>query len=392
MPSRRYFLRTMGAGVIAGIRDDNKGGQALQTQNPENNTLNQTTDTSTPTSTIHRGWSAAEPLPAPQSDVGSGVLDGRLYVFGGIESAQGLAAVARTFSFDPVNGTWRCHEDMPRALWGNAGVATTDMLFSFGGAPVDSPYKTGDPPSDEIFIFRPGEGWENLSETTGVSCPYRNFGMRGVYNPTDDLIYCVGGGTNPSPRDTVTNHGAHPQSIGAYDESRIWTFDPRQLQVDDADFARLPEAKRWTSIAVITDDVPAIHAIGGWHGNSGPTDSNIRIDPVTGEVTSMRRTPLPGMYSTTTNSVIGGQVFLSHGLFINDKYTMDSYRVFCHRYDPVLDEFQTDLPKASYVRVGAADGVIDDTLHVVGGHIKKFEGNGSHDAVTHHEVFCPEER
>jgi hypothetical protein len=104
----------------------------------------------------------------------------------------------------------------------------------------------------------------------------------------------------------------------------------------------------------------------------------------------MRRTPLPGIYSANTNPVIDGQVFLSHGLFMRGEYTMDSYRVFCHRYDPVNDEFHTDLPKASHIRVGAADGVVDGVLHVGGGHIKPFQGDKGHDAVTYHERFRPE--
>jgi Kelch motif len=399
MRSRRRFLQTMGAGVVVGIagcnterRDDPRTKtETTTTETTTTTTTEEETETTTTSRSNRLGWSTAAPLPAPQSDVGSGVIDGTLYVFGGIESDQGLAAVARTYAFDTTTEEWTREADLPRALWGNAGVATADALFSFGGAPADSPYETGEPPSDEIFVFRPGDGWEHLTETKDCRCPYRNFGMRGVYNPEDGLIYCVSGATDVSTRDTATNHGAPYGSVGAYDEYRVWTFDPERLRVVDDDFTRLPEAKRWSSIALVADDDgPAIYAIGGWRGNSGPTDSNVRIDPHTGEVTTMRRTPLPGIYSANTNPVIDGQVFLSHGLFTRGGYTMDSYRVFCHRYDPVNDEFHTDLPKASHIRVGAADGVVDGVLHVVGGHIKPFQGDKGHDAVTYHERFRPE--
>ena len=73
-----------------------------------------------------------------------------------------------------------------------------------------------------------------------------------------------------STRDTATNHGAPYGSVGAYDEYRVWTFDPERLRVVDDDFTRLPMAKRWSSIALVTDDDgPAIYAIGGCAETAG---------------------------------------------------------------------------------------------------------------------------
>jgi hypothetical protein len=209
------------------------------------------TATSVPESRSTEGWTEKAPLPVVGSDAGGGVLGGKLYFFGGIETAVELDAVSRAFAYDPSAGSagaWERLPDIPRALWGLCGVATDDALYSFGGAPDNSPYEAG-PPSDAIFRYRPGDGWTDLTETTGVRCPYPNWVMGGVYNPADGLIYCVGGGTGAHDAPSATDHGFDGEDVpGTYDESRLWTFDPRTEQVADADLARMPRrnaGRRW---------------------------------------------------------------------------------------------------------------------------------------------------
>ena len=145
-------------------------------------------------------WEGKARLPVEQSDANGGVVDGRLYYFGGFGQGHDLDAVKRAFVYEPdYSGerTWSRIEDLPRALWAPCGVATEDSLYSFGGAPSGSPYNGVDP-SDEIFRYRPNDGWTNLTARAGVRCPYPNYTMAGVYNPDDGLIDCMGGGrTSP---------------------------------------------------------------------------------------------------------------------------------------------------------------------------------------------------
>ncbi|EMA46279.1 Kelch repeat-containing protein [Halococcus saccharolyticus] len=358
------------------------------------------TATETPTETATApassvGWTERTPLPVVGSDAGGGVLDGELYFFGGIETATGLAATRRTFAYDPAagsGGTWDRQSDFPRALWGPCGVATDDALYSFGGAPTNGPYEGGPPPSDAIFRYRPDEGWTDLTATQGTRCPYPNWVMGGVYNPVDGLIYCVGGGTGAHDAETATDHGFDGDVPGTFDERRLWTFDPTSESVADPDLARMPEAKRWPTVALLeADGRQYVHVIGGLSGTTGPTDSNFRYDVASGSFE--RATPMPraGTYATHGDPVIGNRAYLTNGMFWEGEPTIDRYETVAHRYDPASDSFVTDLPRPSHRRGGATSGVIDGTLYVVGGHIKRFDQNGLHDCVAYNEAFTPGE-
>jgi hypothetical protein len=351
------------------------------------------TATSTPTKRASvEGWAEKAPLPVVGSDAGGGVLGGKLYFFGGIETAVGLDATTRTFAYDPAadsEGAWERLSDLPRALWGLCGVATNDALYSFGGAPQNSPY-SGEPPSNAILRYRPGEGWTDLTASNGVRCPYSNWVMDGVYNPRDGLIYCVGGGTGDWDAETASNHGFEDGVPGTYDERRVWTFDPAREEVADPDLARMPEAKRWTTAALLdADGKRYLHAIGGLLGTTGPTDSNFRYDLDSGRWERMEPTPRPGTYATHSNPVIDNSAYLTHGMFWEGDSTIDRYKLLAHRYDPVTDSFETDLPEPSHRRSGSVSGVIDGTLYVVGGHIKRFEQDGLHDCVGYNEAYTP---
>ena len=347
---------------------------------------NRTAEPTTTAAASATGWTQQAPLPVVGSDAGGGVLEGRLHFFGGIETGVGLAAVARTFAYDPTSDDWERLPDLPRELWGPCGVATEDALYSFGGAPTDAPYEGGSP-SDAIFRYRPGDGWTELA----ARCPYPNWVMGGVYNPRDGLIYCVGGGTGAHDPETATDHGFDGEDVpGTYDERRLWTFDPEAEQVADPDLARMPEAKRWPTVALLSvDGDQYLHAIGGLSGTTGPTDSNFRYDFEREEFERAQPLPRSGTYATHSNPVIDGQAYLTHGMFWEGESTVERYKPIAHRYDPAADRFETDLPEPAHLRGGATSGVVDGTLYVVGGHIKRFEQDGLHDCVGYNEAYTP---
>lgn len=350
-----------------------------------------TTATSVTTERASTGeWTEKTPLPVAGSDAGGGVLGGKLYFFGGIETATGLDAVARAFAYDPADGKWERLPDAPRALWGPCGVATDDTIYSFGGAPQNSPYEDG-PPTDVVFRYRPGDGWTNLTETEGVRCPYPNWVMGGVHNPDDGLIYCLGGGTGDHDAPSATDHGFDGEDVpGTHDESRLWTFDPETERVVNPDLGRMPEAKRWPTVALLdADGGRYLHAIGGLLGTTGPTDSHFRYDLAAGHWERAQPTPRPGTYATHSNPVIDNRAYLTHGMFWQGESTIERYETVAHRYDPVDDRFETDLPEPSHRRGGATSGVIDGTLYVVGGHLKRFEQDGLHDCVVYNEAYSP---
>lgn len=425
MYSRRALLRAIGTGVVAvgagctageegttgttrttrrSTRTPPPNERPTRTTTTEPDTPAETTETGTQTETetetetdtpepARSGWSAANALPVEQSDAGGAVLDHKLYYFGGFETGPDLTAVARAFTYDPharEEGCWDRIQDLPAKLWGPCGVASDATVYSFGGAPPDSPYLTGDPPTDAIFAYAPGNGWTDLTERKGVRCPYPNWAMTGAYDPETELIYCVGGATAVTDRESATDHGTDSDSPGRYDETRVWTFDPAREEVADPDFARLPEGKRWASVAIVTlGGRRYLHAIGGGRGVVGPTDSNYRIDLATGTVEEMTPAPRPAFFATTANPVLGGEIYLTHARMDRDDAPNDGYTTTSLRYDPVADAFAELAARPRHVRSRAVDGVIDDHLYVAGGHIKRYDRNDLHDCVRFNERFVP---
>lgn len=336
------------------------------------------------------GWETTAPLPAAQSDAAGTVAEGQLYYLGGFTSGIEIDPVARAYRFDPSageDGRWDRIADMPRAVWGACGVAADGTVYSFGGAP-GSPYD-GDAPSDAILRYEPGAGWTDLTATRDIRCPYPTWGMRGAYNPADGLIYCVGGGTDVTDRESASHHGGAPQP-GTFDERRLWTFDPAKERVADPDRARMQQAKRWASVALVSvEDRPCLHAIAGRLGGSGPTNTNYRYDLEREEWSELTPAPLTGNYGTNSNPVVDNAVYLTHGISLAGDLSLDSFALVNHRYDPVEDAFATDTATPAHPRTGPVDAVIDGRLHVVGGHVKRYDRDGEHQCLTRHEVFTP---
>ncbi|QCJ46282.1 galactose oxidase [Haloprofundus sp. MHR1] len=363
-----------------------------ETDAPEGTETPTTTDTETSTGPASQ-WRSETPLPLAHSDAGGGVVDGRLLYFGGFDSGVDTNAVAQTFTYEPAEageGTWTRVEDLPKAVWGPCGVTVENRVYSFGG--VSNPAEGENEPTDDIFVYESGEGWRNLTAESGVRCPYPNWAMGGIYDPESRLVYCVGGGTGDTDAETATNHGTGGTTHWSFDEHRLWTFDPEAEEVVDDSLAQLPEAKRWPTVArVVVDGRTKIHALGGVKSTAGSTDSNFRYDPVDDEWEAATPTPIPGHYATTDNPVIDNQLYLSHGLFREngESLSVDSFRSFCHRYDPVADEFDTSLPDEGTPRVGCVDAVIDGRLYTVAGHVKRYDQQGYHDCMSVSSSFEP---
>lgn len=391
MHSRRALLKQATVGFLTATAGctadpDDQSGTTGTTTTPTDGTETDETP-SKPTEGTERatagesGWAEETEMPAAQSDIASGVVDGKLYCFGGIRSGQGLDATARGFVYDPTDGeggSWSGIPDLPKPLWGQCGVSDRERIFVFGGAPEDSPYQTNKPPTDEIFVFDPGDGWTNLSETAGVRCPYPTWVMQGVYNPHDGLIYNVGGAVFEDE-----NYG---------DESNwVWRFDPDRCEVVDAPLTKLPTKRRWSSVGLVEiDGSPMLHVLAGQADQ--PMQTNDRYDIEADEWQRMAQVPEPGIYAPNYDPVIGNRIYLTHGLQWQpeEKLTNDAYERTCWEYDPVADSWNTDLATPRHRRAGgAADGVIDGTLFIAGGHQKRYDSDNYHETKAYVESFTP---
>jgi hypothetical protein len=341
-----------------------------------------TVETQMRTGTSEEGWQTEAEMPVAQSNMASGVIDGELYCVGGIRSGESLDAVVRGFAYDPAasdSDAWTRIPDMPKPLWGQCGVSDGQRLFAFGGAPPNSPYRTDEPPTDEILMFEPGDGWTNLSETDDVRCPYPTWVMQGVYNPRDGLVYNVG--------------GARYRDGDYGDESAwVWTFDPKRREVVDAPLTRLPTKRRWATVGLLdVNGSPLLHVVAGQADE--PVQTNDRYDIEAEEWETAAPAPAPGIYAPNYDPVIDNRLYLTHGLQWGadlPPLSNESYALVCWAYDPATDSWETDLESPTRKRAGsAADTVIDGTLYIAGGHRKQYDDGGYHDATSYVESFTP---
>jgi hypothetical protein len=121
-----------------------------------------------------------------RSEHPAAVLDGAIYVFGGlVQTAQGVAATASVEALDPNRGAWAAAPDLPAARHHAMAVAAAGRLFVLGG--LD---ESGFNPVADAWSWAPGETeWTALADL-----PVAIGAASAVV--LEDVIYIVGGVPN----------------------------------------------------------------------------------------------------------------------------------------------------------------------------------------------------
>jgi cysteine-rich repeat protein len=106
-------------------------------------------------------WSSGAPLPQPRDSAMSAVFNGSLYVFGGrTQNAPGFADVGAldgAVVYSPLTNTWTPLPRMPTARRMGAAAATNSRIVVFGGE--------GDSTFPQTEVFNPSLGiWDSLPE------------------------------------------------------------------------------------------------------------------------------------------------------------------------------------------------------------------------------------
>ncbi|MFC6197196.1 Kelch repeat-containing protein [Ponticaulis profundi] len=87
-------------------------------------------------------WRSAAPLPQAQAGLASGVIDGRLYAFGG-EFFEGEGGVyAETWVYDTSRDHWEAGPPMRTPRHGLGGVTFENQIYAIGGAKQRSGVET----------------------------------------------------------------------------------------------------------------------------------------------------------------------------------------------------------------------------------------------------------
>jgi N-acetylneuraminic acid mutarotase len=272
-------------------------------------------------------WIPMPFLLVPRQEVGVAVLDGKLYVIGGMQGGVALSSVE---VFDPATRKWAFAASLPAPALDHIGAAVVGgKLYVVGGLGPGNSVRT-------VFQYDPGRGqWARKADMPTAR------GAMGVA-VIGGKIYAAGGYVSRS-------------SV--------------------ADFARYdPLTDRWETLPPMPaprDHLVAValgerfHAIGGRRVVSrvGPlVRSHEVFDPATGQWSTRALLPTPrsGLGAGTLRGRI--QVFGGEG----NRLRSDGTFVENEEYDPLTNTWRTLTPM-SLPRHGTNGGVIGDLLYVPGG-------------------------
>ena len=126
-------------------------------------------------------WATLAPMPTPRVTASAGVIDGKLYVVGGIGADPGDLTTLEVY--DPVTGTWTTKTPMPVGRRRASAGVINGKLYVVGGSDVPPNFD----PNHTMVAYDPvTDTW-----TTETPMPTgRHFASAGVI---DDKLYVVGG-------------------------------------------------------------------------------------------------------------------------------------------------------------------------------------------------------
>jgi len=286
-------------------------------------------------------WHELSPMPTPRYATATAVLNGYIYVIGGIGENDALLTTVE--AYDPVRGVW-IHKvpqlDKPRAY--AAAVVLKDRLYLIGGLEGDT--LAGAKATNDVLVFHPESGWKKVASLEGA-----RYGLAAVV--FKDQIYAIGGLSREAQffNDRLNRQPAPLSTIEAY--------DPQQDRWETV--ARLPQAVAFASAALLGEDV---YVIGGLSSNI-PVTLIQRYRPSTGEAASLP-VALPQEWWAGTALTYRDQILLIGGL--GGARGTPLANVYALEFNSGSLAFR-DLPGLLQARFSFAAASYNDTIFVFGG-------------------------
>ena len=135
-----------------------------------------------PTIQIAGTWSTASPIPQAVQEISAAVLDGRIYIAGGIDS-NGRTSIS-AFRYDPSTDSWEQIADLPAGRHHMPLAAVNDTIYAIGGLTTTG---SGFVAQDNLWIY--DAGTDQWAARTALPQP-RGAGAAGV---VDGHIVVAGG-------------------------------------------------------------------------------------------------------------------------------------------------------------------------------------------------------
>ena len=269
-------------------------------------------------------WTRAASMPTARSEMPAAVLDGRIYVPGGIGSFG--RTVAAFEAYDPLEGVWTRLEPLPVGVH-HAGVASAAGRLYLMGGYTDLNFSVD---NGRVWAYDPGSDvWAHVSDMPSPRAAH-------VLVSVEDTIYVVGG------------VGPDARALWAYNPvANSWTID----------LSPLPTAREHLTAVAVGGLIYAI--AGRWQGRGNLGTVEI-YDPETDAWTPGPNLPTPR--GGLAAAVVNGRIHVGGGEELSTGRTFDTHEI----YDPETGAWETGVPMVA-PRHGLASAGLDDSWFVIGG-------------------------
>jgi N-acetylneuraminic acid mutarotase len=291
-------------------------------------------------------WSKAAPAGVARQELYPAVLDGRIYVAGGLLSPN-TGYSAHFEAYDPQQDRWTRLATLPQARHHIALAAEGGVIYGVGGFSGGFPRWQA---QADVFVYDPAaDRWR-----TGVPLPAPR--AEGVVAAVSGKIYVIGGRVRAS---------AQASHFNDHDDTTLTeVFDITTARWSRA--AAAPTARNSAASAVIDGK---IYVVGGRQAIR-QADGSLRqvnvatlevFDPATGEWAT--RAPMPQAQGGLAAAAHGGKLFAFGG-----EQWVPQQKVFSESwvYDPAADRWSA-LPALPTPRHGLGAATVGNRIHVMGG-------------------------
>ena len=271
-------------------------------------------------------WTTKTPMPTARRGLTSSVVNGKIYVFGGEDTA--FVVISTVEEYDPATDTWTTKTNMPTARSKLTSSAVNDKIYVIGGL-------------DNINSFSTVEEYDPATDswTSKANMPTERDEL--TSSVVNGKIYVLDDETD---------------SVEVYDPaSDTWTVK-----------SGMPTRRDQLTSSVVNGK---IYAIGGVDSLSNGSSAVEEYDPATDTWTT--KTNMPMARPKLTSSVVNGKIYV---------FSSQAVEV----YDPETDTWADSLNPMLTPREEITSSEVDGKIYVIGG---ESVGGGNHSNVN--EEYTP---
>lgn len=276
-------------------------------------------------------WGVGTNIPTARAETSAAVLDGKLYLAGGIQNGWG--GLTSMEVFDPTTNSWNEDAALPMALHHVGFIGAAHRLYLIGGYDDITKMVQAQPDISKGWYYDPAtHQWTAIADMPAPRAAHAIVNI-------DDRLYIVAG-----------------TGVGA---QAVWVYDPQTDRWDTSAKGQLPTPREHVSAFVVDGK---IYVIGGrWKFVNSPA---VEVyDPATDTWEKRQNMPVPT--SGYMGAILNGKIHIFSGENVEINCIIAAHQV----YDPATDQW-TLLGNLPTLRHGGGSVVIDGHWYTVGGSTK----------------------